>query len=355
MRDGFLIQTLPFFTGALAFLPGCSSSSNNDPTETTETPTTSVSATDPSTSTTDEPTTTTSPTSPTSSSETLTTAVDTTDTGDLECGAGTCGSPADAGWFGPAVYARVTPGAALPSCTPEYPDAGPTLLDGFQDPGPAACECSCELTQAPNCNPNFRGTMDLIGNYCGYNSVAVTPACTNQSFVRAQVSAFGYGAGVCEETESEEIPPIPWNATIRTCRVPENALSCSDGGVCLPAQPEGFEDNWCMYKQGDHECPAGPYGNKSIFWSGAEDTRGCSNCTCGTSGTSCSDTQVEIYDLPNCEGAPSTTITAGGACMMVTGQSFAGSSASASCPVTTMAEPVGSVAPMGEFTFCCAE
>lgn len=357
MRDGFLIQTLPFFSGALAFLPGCSPSPSNDDTTDTSSPTTTSpedtsagpSTTEDPTTTTDDPTTSTSPTT-----MTMTTMVDSSETGDPACGGGTCGSPVEDGWFGPTVYARLQPDAPLPSCTPDYPDQGPTLLDGFTDPGPAFCDCSCELTQQPNCQPSMAiYSTQNCGNWI--NNVAVSAACSNINIpAAARVSAYGYQQGMCEEEDIEEIPPVAWDATIKTCRVSDAALACGDDGVCLPPLPEGFEDNWCMYRQGDHECPAGPYSNKSIFWSGAEDTRACSNCQCGSAGATCNDVQVMVFAGADCEGVPAATIDVN-TCSNVVGNSVAQVvEGNAVCPVTEDSAPMGGVAAMGEFTFCCA-
>lgn len=355
MRDGFLIQTLPFFTGALAFLPGCGPKDDAvDPTTTGTTDPTTSGSTDPTTASSSS----TDPTNPTTTSPTdttMTTNVDSSsDTGDPACGGGTCGAAVEDGWFGPTVIARLAPDAELPSCTPEYPSAGPTLLDGFADPGPAICDCSCELQMAPNCNLSM--TSYSSANCVNWiNSTAVSANCSNIAVPGSlRLSSYGYGVGSCDETEIEEIPPVPWDAQIRTCRVPENALSCSDGtGVCLPAQPEGFEDTWCMYKQGNFECPAGPYSNKSTFWSGAEDTRECSNCTCGTAGTNCNDAELLVFSGADCEGDPVATVGVN-TCSNVVGLSVAGSiGADSPCPVTSMPEPMGSVEAMGEFTFCC--
>lgn len=357
MRDGFLIQTLPFFRGALAFLPGCSPTTKVDDTNGTDatgSASMTMTTTEGSESTTEDPTTSSSTMSTTATTtETMTTAVDTTETGDPQCGGGTCVAPVEDGWFGPTVFARLPLDGELPSCTPEFPDAGPTLLEGYQDPGPATCDCSCELQMAPNCNGQM---VSYSTANCGtwLESIQVSANCTNINITSsARFSTYGYGVGICDETEIEDIPPVPWDATIRTCRVPENALTC-DTGVCLPQLPEGFEANWCMYRQGDFECPAGEYANKSLFWSGAEDSRACSNCTCGTAGTNCNDSQADVFAGADCEGNPVATLNAN-QCTNVTGLSVAGTfGATEACPVMTPPEPMGTVAPMGEFTFCCA-
>lgn len=355
MRDSFLFQSLPLFSGALAFLAGCSPKTPADETTGTDvtgtsSATTTMTSTDASSSSTDEPTTT--------MTTTVSTTLDTSttvdpDTGDPACGGGTCGDPTEEGWFGPAIIARLPVGAELPSCTPEYPDAGPTLLEGYVDPGPATCDCTCELTQAPQCNGSV---TSFQGANCvqWLNSVQVSANCSNISIPgSARFYAYGQGVGICDENEIENIPPIPWEATIRSCRVPENLLDCGDGGVCLPAQPEGFEDNWCIYRQGDYECTAA-YPNKSVFWSGADDTRGCSECTCGSAGTNCLDQTVDVFAGADCEGLPIATLPGGNVCTNVTGLSIAAtSSKSGACPVTAVPEPEGTVAAQGDFTFCC--
>ncbi len=360
MRDGFSIQTLPFFTGALAFLPGCGATTSVDDTstgETTATVTVTMTAADSSSSTDDPSTTlTTSPTTTDTETTSPETTDPTTETGDPGCSGGTCGTPADEGWFGPAIYARVAVDGELPSCTPEYPEPGPTLLEGFTDPGPAICDCTCEIMAAPNCNGGLRLATDNACNSWNYN-LQVSAAC--QNIVQPNINSmrfysYGYGVGTCDKEEIEEIAPIPWDATIRTCRLPDNALECGEGGVCLPAQPEGFESNWCMYKQGDAECPAGPYSNKMTFFSGAEDTRECTNCTCGTAGTNCAENAVDVFASPDCEGLPVATIAAN-ACG-AGGLSVAGTvGAEMACPVMTPPEATGTVLPMGDFTFCCTE
>jgi hypothetical protein len=164
------------------------------------------------------------------------------------------------------------------------------------------------------------------------------------------------GGGMCEETATELIPAFAWAATIATCRLPDTALLCGDDGVCIPPAPDGFEAQWCMYQEGDLECPAGPYPNKVVFWSDVEDTRDCSNCACGSTGSSCEDAQLLVYSEPDCAGVPIATIPADNQCVEVVAASVAADfGAEAACPVTDESVAEGAIAPTGPFTFCCSD
>ncbi len=187
-----------------------------------------------------------------------------------------------------------------------------------------------------------------------------TAGCTNMNVdgqIRLDVWAdYGYGAS-CMKTSSETIPPVSWTAEIATCRLPTVTPMCDGGEICLPPLPEGFESKWCLYKDNDVDCPAGPYSKKTVFWTDVDDTRTCSTCACGTPGAaSCEDTEVFVYEDLDCAGEPIASVPATGQCVEATGQSVAPSSAAEpQCPVTQASEPEGDVTPTGAFTFCCTE
>ncbi len=293
---------------------------------------------------------------PTGGSADSTTAGADSTTGDPSC-QGTCAAPAPDGWFGPTIYARLADVTSLPACPAEYPNPGPTLLEGFHDPGPAQCDCSCTLMAGAPCSAQVRM---YNGGCAGYwaNQQPAGETCTNYALVNrgARIYSYNYGnPGSCQKEDTEFVPPVAWDGAIRTCRVPETPLSCNDGaGVCLPAAPEGFESTWCIYKDGDAECPGGDFGNKFVFHTNAMDSRECTSCACGTAGTSCNDGVVQLFDDADCEGMPAQELPLNGSCQVLNALSFAGSfSDGPPCPVTTMPEPMGEVAAVGPFTFCC--
>lgn len=358
MRDGLIFRSLPFFTGSLAFLPACNGGSSSDSGGTTGDTggTTESSVTQ---TTLDEST---SATTNVDTSEGGTTAVTITtgegsssESGDPECGpASTCGDEAPVGWFGPVIHARFPEGSEPPACPEAYSDPGPTLLAGFNDPGPAICGCECELSMMQNCYTSLYtgGVQPTCSDWGEILDVTETCITTEvNGFIRFNAS--GGGGGLCDETEMELIPPLVWESAIRTCRL-DAEFPCGDGGVCTPDPAEGFEDIWCIYQQGDLDCPAGPFSEKQVFYTAAEDTRDCTNCQCGSAGISCSDLEVGVYAGTDCAGEPVSTIAADGVCTAAVGGSVAGNfGESALCPVTEPSLPEGALTAMGPFTFCC--
>ncbi len=354
MRDGFFLRSFPVFGGCLGLIEGCISSEGGGDISTTGE--TSEGGTNPSTVGVDS---TTDPTTSTSTSTSTGTPGDDTSTGGDPSCPGTCAAPTPEGWFGPAIYARVGELAAVPPCPEDYPNPGPTVLDGFNAPGSAQCDCACNFMAGTPCDLDvtlYSGTTCQVW----LNSQQAGETCSGALIGESLQVRVGYNYGgqqaTCQKEEAEFIPPVEWDSAIRSCRLPETPLACNDGaGVCLPPAPEGFENAWCIYAQGDVACPAGDFSNKSVFFTNAMDTRECSSCSCGTAGTSCDDGVLQLFAGPDCAGSPVEEITPGGyVCHDVTAGSFAASfSAGPPCPVTSIPEPMGEVAAVGPFTFCC--
>lgn len=285
----------------------------------------------------------------------MTTSATSADSGDPECGAGICGVAAPEGWFGPTTWARIPGAGALPDCPAEYPEAGPTVLEGYNDPGPAICECSCEVDLAASCTSY---TYDFGDAQCGayLEFLQFTEDCHDFN-VTAGTYFYMYQAGnpYCQASKSEEFPEVQWDASVRSCKLPDLPTPCGDEGVCTPPPPEGFEAGLCIYAQGDLECPAGAYATKYTYYAGAEDSRDCTNCTCGAALATCTGS-MHVFDAGACGGNMVADVPSTGTCVATTGTSvglnFTGES---SCPVATPPEPMGTVAAMGEFTFCCGD
>lgn len=371
IRDSIVFRSIPFVTTGLAFLPACGGDDGNvtaSDDDSTGDPTMTVSATDPSADDDDDDD------SGTSSVDDATATIDdsgssdggsSSDSGDPVCGEGSCNAVAPVGWFGPVTYARVEPGGNMPACPGDILQPGPTVLDGFEDPGPATCTCECELSAPLTCNScaetsatqNCQGGGYYYGG-CPYNATVVTENCTNidilgfLSFTSTDQGYYGMPQPMCEEESEELIPPFQFDATIVTCKVPDTALVCADG-ICVPPAPEGFEAKWCIYQTGDLECTDPSFPNKSIFYSNVEDTRGCTSCQCGSAASSCEEQQLMVFDGEDCAGEPIAVLDATGACVAGTGGSVAGTGTEAACPVTEAPVPEGAIMPTGPFTFCC--
>lgn len=358
MSDGFLTRALPFFNGVLAFLPACGGSSSSDTGAETGTDETSASTTSTTSQTTTDPTTDSGEI--TTDDPTTETSLDSTDTGTPGgCPEGSlCGSAPPDGWFGPTIIARVQDGMEAPACPEEFPHLGPDLLSGFVTAPPAVCNCECEPPAAPSCDANLivRGQNACTGFV---NSASAQATCQNftiDGFAEFNLYDYYYyyNPGMCTAEQSEEIPPIDWEAQITTCSITDTPMSCEFNGVCIPPPPADFEATWCIYQQGDAGCPAGVFNTKELFFTGAEDSRECSDCSCASPQSTCDGAELMVFDTLDCAGDPVDTLDANGACQDVLGQSFAVSFPGAeSCPVTTAPHPMGTAQATGPFTFCC--
>ncbi|MBK6917357.1 MAG: hypothetical protein IPH07_08160 [Deltaproteobacteria bacterium] len=271
-----------------------------------------------------------------------------------ECGAqAACSAPAPSGWFGPTIYARVTEAGDLPACPAEYAEPGPTVLEGYHDPGPALCDCECDYGVAPSCyGYKYSHTTAACNSYLDYAQVSETCMNTNVAGF-ASFYAYLQNSPSCMQNKVEEIPPVEWDATVRSCKLQGPATSCEEGaGVCTPLPPSDFEANLCVYKQGDEACPPGEYSVKRSYYSNIEDSRDCSSCSCGAAVATC-EAVMEVYADLDCAGDVASAVP-NNACTPATGSSVAMAlDTGLGCTVASAPEATGEVAPTGQFTFCC--
>jgi hypothetical protein len=143
---------------------------------------------------------------------------------------------------------------------------------------------------------------------------------------------------------------------VRAC-APGSSLvrgGCDDGELCAPAAP--FTGPVCIVQAGDHACPSGAYSQRSVAYTGIDDTRACSPCACARD---CS-YDYFVYDPADltCSSAPLVDETAGHGCPLVTpsagkvrvGVSVAGTG---SCSASG-GSPTGSAQGSDPVTICCA-
>ncbi|NUP07262.1 MAG: hypothetical protein HOW73_14505 [Polyangiaceae bacterium] len=167
--------------------------------------------------------------------------------------------------------------------------------------------------------------------------------------------------GTCTPTGGEPSGGEPtWGEGVKACRSATTLQGCDAGLTCIPRPPAPFEPRTCIGKVGDHECPAGPFTLRSQSFSGFEDTRECSECTCGdSSGGSCKIT-LSLHTDTSCTSA-NPILLQSGSCVDLSGNpTISGRTASittppsgGSCPVTGGGVPSGSVTETNPTTFCC--
>ena len=272
------------------------------------------------------------------------------------CGEGrSCVEPTPLGWEGPVAIARVGLEDDVPPCVDPYPATGLTRLEGWADPGPAVCECSCALT-----------TADCAIGYATYTDDCTTidesvqlneDGCAEIAINNASVLAYAiFTGGTCDQTAEEEIAEIPWTAAVRACEGMLSDEVCDgDGRVCAEDPPEGFEQTLCVLAEGDVPCPDGDYSEKFLMYGGADDSRNCSNCSCTppTFGTPCLD-QIDYHTSDDCSDAAAGSLNNQECVNNLTLGSINFDLTQSTCAVVSGGEPTGEVVPNDPYTYCCA-
>ncbi|WP_437942302.1 hypothetical protein [Sorangium sp. So ce341] len=305
--------------------------------------------------------------------------------------AGDCIPPAPLGWFGPALLWYGPPDQA-PGCPAEAPNVG---YQGFADLAPApvacaACLCdppasaSCELPlgwsahTAAACTAGGPGSIETAfaapdgwdGACTAANAIPAGQDCGGQPCVQSlSVDApTVLVTAACTPRVDEPPPPAredPWQTRALAC-LPGAYTECpGDRSTCMPSAgepgvppPGGFLT--CIFHEGDVTCES-PYLDRHVFYGGAEDTRGCSECGCGEpEGASCT-IMASVYSDGACaETLVSALVSSTTPFCGVTPPGVALGSKSAEVVAVdpgacapSGGEPTGELLPAEPSTFCC--
>ena len=209
----------------------------------------------------------------------------------LQCGAGTsCVSSVPLGWEGPVLFTD----GECPEALPLEVSLSHTELSADSP----TCSCDCGEPFGTNCGAAVLRARDP--NNC-VDEDFVTPVvnffpggCSNVTSHGADSWAYDHsnfplaavGGGACNEIEDHDIPPATWANDFRTCALVELPDACEDGGTCQP--DVGLP--MCIQREGDHECPPGAFSERTVVFDGIDDSRGCSDCTCGPPTGTCNGT-----------------------------------------------------------------
>jgi hypothetical protein len=296
-------------------------------------------------------------------------------------------------------------GGPIPGCNGQCVAGAPS---GWSDPGPVWIGAESD---APMCPPNaprvgYEGGAGLVGMplLCGACSCAPSSgSCALPTTITASTSlcadagapiAFGGPMGwdggcityastgtpvesvtavplVVEETgcKSMQAPPPPqtklsgtWSRFARGCTTSISGGACADpGDTCAPAAPPGFK--MCVFYYGAAvPCPdVGPFTEQNVFYSGVNDTRSCSPCTCtsepGTctallsvySGSTCDDTTL----LGSAQLSSHMPVCFGFAPGQLGSKSIGPATYTAGACTPSGGEPTGSMDATVPSTYCC--
>jgi hypothetical protein len=304
-------------------------------------------ATDPSTSTAVDATT------------TQTTTADSESDG--PCGAGLCAAPPPEGWFGPLVRFEHDGSATPPACDDAWPDPAFSLLGGFVDPGPAVCsECVCGIDLDALCTlTGYRTEGSDVCDFRDPFQLEAPGTCEDASVDDGSLWLYAFTElpPVCTADFAAEIPEVDWALEVTGCRGAELGETCDDAGrQCLPPVPAGFDDDLCIFANGDLPCPEGDYSEKSVWFSSVDDTRSCGQCICGDPPDATCSGAFEMFAAADCSGEPTQThpadVGCAGAVQGVSTLRFAYDGPT-TCALTQAPAPQGTVAPAGAITYCC--
>jgi len=287
----------------------------------------------------------------------------TTDTGPAEPACeGTClaGSPA---WHGPVAIRRSPIADAAPQCPAAYPDpVGEWYGDLVSND--LLCGCGCEPDEA-ECPDQVSlgyygdgaGCMALESAHVLTQSCNSGPSGQNGRWFAAAPDVVG---GSCTPT-SVAIPTLAGFATRWTLCAGEPAPgACADEESCASA-PQPFEDQLCIWVDGDEPCPLGDFVVREVIHADFDDQRDCAECTCGDLSGSCGGT-LRLYSENSCPagGIASAVLTAEvGECVEYDPQSarlleaLTPNDDLACAPSEPM--PIGEAVGTGPITVCCTD
>jgi sulfatase modifying factor 1 len=214
-----------------------------------------------------------------------------------DTGACACVGAGPGGWSPPFVLYEGDAAVGV-QCAPS---ATTLLFHADVVPEPAQCsECSCPTPPSDvACAPE---EIDLFtGATCTGTAGSVTFAngddCQPGGSVPASVRINTINAldvtGTCggASPQSPALPTPQWGRVAVGCQdgntSPDNG--CGPEEACVP-QGAATGVVRCVSAPGDVECPAGPYEGRRLYYTGADDQRVCTDCTCGVKASGCSGT-----------------------------------------------------------------
>jgi hypothetical protein len=245
------------------------------------------------------------------------------DCADDDCADMACVAEAPQGWLGP--IALRLDAAAGGSCPGSLAN---TAFEAGADPAAAAASCS-----ACSCSGGDEPCAAFVDFGTGSTAACEGATCTtsiNQSCAEIMPPCLAglttaylqtklpVGARACTPSvPTATKPAVAWklHALACTASAPQRG-GCKAAGVCLPKSPgSAFVPNYCIWHDGETDCPASTFTDKRTYYREVTDTRTCAACAC--SGPNCS-YQWQVFNSTDtgCT-APLLQITSPNQCVQV--------------------------------------
>jgi len=242
------------------------------------------------------------------------------DSGQACDGDRSCQDAAPADWSGP--IALRSSDDKTPSCEGAF-DA--LVFAAGAEPSAAAASCSsCTCSPAGSACAAF---VDFsTGSEAGCSGASCTtsvnqscseimPPCLSGVGSAYLGTKLASGSGTCSPSnQTPQLPEVKWAKRAAVCRAPEAMRSdCEAGQLCV-AKPEA-DAKLCVYREGEHACPAQKYEQRQLYYRDVDDTRSCSACAC--SGPKCSYTWSVFNAADTSCASPIIKLTSADQCVQV--------------------------------------
>ncbi len=287
------------------------------------------------------------------------------------------------GWTGPRALYEGDSNAPAPTCAGAYGSKSFAGNASLVAP-PASCTaCACGGQTGAKCGAE----LAYYTNACGSTSTG----CGSENFalLAGTCQGLGTGSGACAGRYVQSFAAVTlqeavgscapsggtpnggtasWNTTAVACSplTTPPPGSCDAGQLCAPATPAPFS-HLCITAPGAQSCPSGtPFTSQYVYYTGIEDTRSCTACSCGTPVNVCSASgTVSFWTAYNCSGTPTGTYTINdvnaSVCQVLPMMSYystwtPSSFVPGSCPASG-GSPTGTVTADAStaVTFCCTQ
>jgi len=278
-----------------------------------------------------------------------------------------CAAEAPIGWIGPiALHIGTDPNATCAGAwSSQAFSSGYGSLDA---PGASCGDCNCGSPSGASCSVAAVDLYDYYDCFPSAEDHTQTAGSPNTCYP-IEFASYQYNSarGDVPMASGGSCSPSGGVASVEPATFAQQALGCDGApsgegctaGLCVPIPEAPLSPLLCIVHDGDTNCPSGPYVEKHLTYQAVDDTRGCTDCGCGSpQGVSCGGQTYLYTDHYNntCAGGPVVVPHDGSTCVNVdwpgSMQFIPGSPSGGSCSESG-GQPTGSALPADPLTICC--
>lgn len=265
-----------------------------------------------------------------------------------------------AGWVGPVVIAEGASDEPTRACAGAFGAHAFARYADFRAPA-AECGCSCGEALGTSC-PDASLIQTSAHCLVSEDTITLEQGCNDVPNVAGEdwrVSVPAPQGGACAAEATAVVPPVGLGRHIVACGPTHGATrGCGADETCVPASDDGAP--WCVWAEGEMACPDG-FPARQFAFGDVDDTRGCTQCSCGEPEGDCDMGAVFLTGLDNAcgviQGSPFLALDAG-ECGHFGGNLLSVDVSQAPMPDVacepSIVQPTGSVIATDTVTVCCS-